>query len=71
MKVYLIIEVDSLGHEYITNKCFSSKEKAEKYCEYHDKDTYEYLQHCRETHEAPDYFSLFYVNEIEVIEDDN
>ena len=68
MKVYLIVEVDSEGRQYVTRTCFSNKENAEEYCNYHNNEIFEYLQYCRDNYEVPDYYSLFEVQEIEVIE---
>lgn len=70
MKVYLIVEVDSYRFEYVTNKCFVSKEKAEKYCRENNTDTYNYLQQCADDYERPGNYGLFEVREIEVEEDE-
>ena len=68
MKGYLIIEVDSYNYEYITDKCFLSKEKAEKYCAEKNKDTIRYLEKCADEYEPTGFYSSFEVREIEVIE---
>ena len=47
-----------------------SKEKAEKFCHEHNKDTYNYLQNCDDNYETPSNYILFEVVEIEVIEDE-
>lgn len=67
MKVYLIVEVDSYHFEYVTNKCFASREKAEKYCEKNNVETYNYLQKCEEEYEQPGNYALAEVREIEVL----
>ena len=43
MKVYLIVEVDSYNFEYVTNKCFKSREKAKESCEKNHTDTDNHL----------------------------
>ena len=68
MKVYLIVEVDSYHFEYVTHKCFTSREKAEKYCVERNDDTYNYLQQCADEYEKPGNFIISEVREIEVIE---
>ena len=70
MKGYLIIEVDSYNYEYITDKCFLSKEKAEKYCIERNEDTIRYLEKCADEYEPTGNYSSFEVREIEVIEDE-
>lgn len=70
MKGYLIIEVDSYDYEYITDKCFLSREKAEKYCAEMNKDTIRYLEKCADEYEPTGFYSSFEVREIEVIEDE-
>lgn len=70
MKVYLIVEVDSYNLEFATNKCFASREKAKKYCDENNIDTYNYLQKCIEEYEEEGDYSLLEVREIEVLEDD-
>lgn len=70
MKVYLIVEVDSYNLECATDKCFTSREKAKKYCEKNNIDTYNYLQKCVEEYEEPGNYSLLEVREIEVLEDE-
>ena len=67
MKVYLVVEVDSYHFEYVTNKCFASREKAEKYCEINNVETYNYLQKCVEEYEHPGNYALAEVREIEVL----
>ena len=70
MKAYLIVEVDSYHFEYVTNKCFVSKEKAEKYCRENNTDTYNYLQQCADDYERSGNYVLFEVREIEVEDDE-
>ena len=68
MKVYLIVEVDSYGYEFLVNKCFAIKDNAEKYCFENNKDTFDYLQSCADNYEKPGNYILFEVREIEVVE---
>lgn len=70
MKVYLIVEVDSYNFEYVTNKCFKSRERAKKYCEKNNTDTYNYLQKCADEYEKPGNYVIQEVREIEVLEDE-
>lgn len=70
MKVYLIIEVDLYDYEYITDKCFLNREKAEKYCAESNKDTIHYLEKCADEYEPTGNYSISKVREIEVIEDE-
>lgn len=70
MKVYLIVEVDSYGYEYPINKCFTSREKAKKYCDENNIDTYNYLQRCADEYEKPGNYVIQEVREIEVLEDE-
>ena len=51
----------------MTRTCFKNKRNAEEYCNYHNNEVFEYLQYCRDNYEVPDYYSLFEVQEIEVI----
>ena len=70
MKVYLIVEVDSQGRQFVRRKCFSNKEKAEDYCYKKNKDTYDYLLSCDDNYVSPDNYTLLEVREIEVIENE-
>lgn len=68
MKVYLIVEVDGYGAEFLTNICFASKEKAINFCDENNKDTYDYLQSCADNYERPGNYELLEIREIEVVE---
>ena len=70
MKVYFIVEADVYGCKFSINKCFASKEKAEKFCHEHNKGTYNYLQNCDDNYEAPGNYILYEVIGIAVIEDE-
>ena len=70
MKGYLIVEVDSYDFEFITNKCFLSREKAKKYCDELNKDTIRYLEKCADEYEPTGFYCSAEVREIEVIDDD-
>ena len=66
MKVYLIVEVDGYGAEFLTNICFASKEKAINFCDENNKDTYDYLQSCADNYERHGNYTLLEVRELEV-----
>lgn len=68
MKVYLIVVVDSYRVEFLTNKCFSNKDKAINYCYENNKDTYDYLQSCADNYERHGNYELLEIREIEVEE---
>lgn len=69
MKVYVIVEKDSYGCEFLINECFASKEKAIKFCnENNNNDTYDYLQSCEDNYEMPGNYVVWEIRELEVEE---
>ena len=68
MKVYVIVEVDSYGYEFLTNKCFANKDSAIKFCFENNKDSYDYLQSCADNYERTGNYCLLEVRELEVKE---
>ena len=68
MKVYMIAKVDNYGYMFLTNKCFSNKEKAQNYCFESNKCTYAYLQSCADNCEQAGNYTLFTIRELKVEE---